>query len=451
MPMPRRPFPYDRRMPEIPKVLDCAIVGPLLRHHLFARRGQAADIEECRVVRIRYRPERRFLTQYSVSLRDACTGRSSTHFVTGSLYADTQRAARRARRLPDAAFIPELRMLVSMLPFDPKLPQAHTLLSADDPELQAAVLRSVGGGSWALENWRTEVARYREGLSLVVRLTVDARNTHTGDVHEHVRYAKAYPDADTATHMFAKVAALERYWVNRYDGPSIDAPVACLDRLSTVLFPAGLGRPLDDIIANASEVEAIAAVRDTARALARFNVSDAPTRRTYSRADYVESLRRPVGMLEWALPDLRPDLHRIRDSMLGIPEVERRPTHRDMKPEHVLISPRRLTFIDLDSAAGADPVLDIASMLARFTVLASDGATRSRARLAVGTFHEEYFRIAPAAWRARLPLYFAASLLEVAAGLFHRQTEGWQRHVPALVAAATRSLDRRDLSHAVAE
>jgi aminoglycoside phosphotransferase (APT) family kinase protein len=117
-------------------------------------------------------------------------------------------------------------------------------------------------------------------------------------------------------------------------------------------------------------------------------------------------------------------------------DTELRPTHRDMKPEHVLLDGGELAFIDLDSCAAADPVLDVALMLARFAALAGADADRQRLQDVAALFSAEYFSRVPAEWRSRLPHHYAASLLEVAAGIFHRQENDWRRRVTALVREA---------------
>ena len=115
-----------------------------------------------------------------------------------------------------------------------------------------------------------------------------------------------------------------------------------------------------------------------------------------------------------------------------------------MKPEHVLLEAGRYpTFIDLDSSAAADPVLDAALMLARFEGMVVDDESRRSMDAISGAFADEYFAAVPRSWRARLPLYYAASLLEVAAGMFHRQRDDWRIRVPQLVTAATRVLSHR--------
>jgi hypothetical protein len=287
-----------------------------------------------------------------------------------------------------------------------------------------------------VDGWQTEAVRYREGLSLVVRYTVTAREAATQDVRQRVFYAKGYPDLDTAARTFAHLQRLAEYSTSSELPRRFDAPLACFEHLQAVLLPATAGRPLSELLATAGDDELFEAVSESAHALSRFNLSDAPMARHFSARDYLEALQRPAGLLVRACPDLRPELEVIVAAVRALPAVDLGPTHRDMKPEHILVGPAGCTFIDLDSSAAADPVLDAALLLARFTALALDDGQRERMTAAGGIFAQEYFTRVPMSWTDRLPPYYAASLMEVAAGLFHRQAPNWRQHVPRLIATA---------------
>jgi aminoglycoside phosphotransferase (APT) family kinase protein len=96
--------------------------------------------------------------------------------------------------------------------------------------------------------------------------------------------------------------------------------------------------------------------------------------------------------------------------------------HGDLKPDHMLIDGDRVSLIDFDLMGRADPVVDIAHMLA-FLRLAEE---RSRSQLgqpesAAQIFAQEYFAHVPPAWQSRLPLYHAMTGILKAGGLSRRQ------------------------------
>lgn len=438
-----QPFPFDPLMPELAAATDAATMCRLLAQHVWADSPQEVSVEHCRITRIRYRRRVRCFLQYSVTLRDARTAASKRLWVTGSLYAEPKRAAHLARKATDAVFIPELRMLVRVFPSDHKLPQSALLVAGGDAAVEAAVLRTFDDHAWKIDRWSVEPVRYREHLSLVVRYTVHARNTRTGGAAEKVFYVKAYPEPEAAHRAFEHLRELAASAASDPFGVTIDAPVACFDHLRAVLLQSAEGQPLSEIIARDDEGVAVAAVRTAAQGLARFNLGDAPMRRQYTSAEYLRSLERPTAILEWARPDLAPDLRAILAVVARTARTrDLRPSHRDMKPEHVLLAGGRAGFIDLDSCAAADPILDVALMLARFAGAGGDRAVDShRMKRLAAAFSDDYFGSVPQSWRARLPGFYAASLIEVAAGMFHRQEAEWQLRVGELVQAAAQAAE----------
>jgi hypothetical protein len=127
--------------------------------------------------------------------------------------------------------------------------------------------------------------------------------------------------------------------------------------------------------------------------------------------------------------------------LAGLEEVPLGPTHRDLKPDHIFLDDERTMFIDLDSFAEADPVLDPAYLLARLAAMpALYPISRRRARVAAWEFAEEYFSHVPGGWQERLPFHYAGALLEVAHGFFRRQAPDWPGRITGLVEEARDSL-----------
>lgn len=432
-------FPFDARMSGLATALDGPTMAALLRKYVRTANHQRLDVEHCRVVRLRYRPEQRCVVQYAVTVRDPRTSRSRRELVTGTLYGNPRRAVRRAKRVAGASLIPELPMVVHVFPSDRKLPQAPVLAAGGDAELKAIALGWFGGGEWRVDSWDTEVVRYREGLSLVIRYAVTAVDASTGERRRAAFYVKAYPDRDDARRAFALLQRLAEYSAAAPRTGRIQAPLACLESLGAILLAATPGRPLSEMLEHADDHALLAATEDSARTIARFNLSDAPVVRQFSTADYLKSLARAAALVARACPEVSTDVDRCVDSVRGLGHAELRPTHRDMKPEHVLIGAGGPGFIDLDSCAAADPVLDVALMLARFAAVAQVAAQPSRIAGMADAFAREYFAQVPQAWRDRLPAYYAASLLEVAAGLFHRQEDNWRTNIPKLMKTARAS------------
>ena len=448
-------FPIDSKLPELVVAADPRAMRDVFAQ-LFAADAAPVAVEDCRISRIRYRQHTRCFVQYALRLRNTATGESTEQWASGTMYAEAGRAARlwhesasRTDRdwplsIAPVGFVPELRMAIDFFPHDRKLPHATRLINDRDAALDEAVLRAFGDGAWTITSWIAEPVRYREHLALVVRYTVDAIERRSGSETQKTFFLKTYPDQDQPRRVYQQLRALARHAASAPVGVRVDAPAACLDHLHALLIERTAGRPLDDLLTDGDDAAVDAGVRETARALAMFNQSDAPTARTYAADDHRSAIVRAERVLRSACPELTGLLSAVtREVSASLSDALARPTHRDMKPEHVLLGPSGPAFIDLDSCAAADPVLDPALMLARFTALAGRGADVSRLHRARALFAREYFAHVPAAWHQRLRPYYAGALLEVAAGIFHRQEEAWRPRVTALADAASATVGPR--------
>ena len=437
------PFPRDGRMPELETALQPRVVSALLAPHASSPSGAVFEVLDCRLSRIRYRKHERCFLQYALTLRDTTTGVRHEQWLTGALFGRPGRAERRWRRAgktAGVAYAPELSMLLNVFPHDRKLTHAVELASGTDPAIRDAVLAAFGPGHWDVVSVAAVPVRYREHLSLVVRYEVTAQEAGTGTLRSKVFYAKGFPTGADARRVHGLLSQLARDTSGRHVRVRVDAPLACLPHLDALLFEATPGTPLDTALDDTNEVQAWASLREAARAVARFNGSDIAVPRAYVKADYAAWLDRPCALLAWACPELAVELREAPSVLAETPRNDDlRPSHRDMKPEHVLLSPNGAAFIDLDSCARAEPVSDTALMLARLAARATAGGQTERMTRYAECFADEYFSQVPSTWKARLPVFFACSLLEVASGIFHRQESGWERRIRALIRLSAES------------
>jgi aminoglycoside phosphotransferase (APT) family kinase protein len=162
--------------------------------------------------------------------------------------------------------------------------------------------------------------------------------------------------------------------------------------------------------------------------------------------DEIKRIRSTGKMLQLACPHLTRDLEAIvQDIVSNLEEVPLRPSHLDLKTDHILLDGDRATLLDFDSFAQADPVLDAARMLAQiFAMQFRFSVEHARLRMTARTFYEEYFNHVPGTWSKRLRTDYAGAVLKVALGFFRRQNPQWPETVAALLAEAKTSLAGQD-------
>jgi hypothetical protein len=448
----------DPSFPQLQVAGDPESMRVLFQKHLRPLNNKAYQVQDCQLSRIRYRRGERCVLQYTLRLAEADTGSERIQWVTGVMYADdkTRRKWEKLRvsspkdvseiisTFEPFSFIPDLGMLVQVFPYDRRLPTLPLLIAEPLPELEAPLLARFGSGNWRTEVWNVEPVRYRAGLGAALRLTVQGQDDATGRRMEKRFYAKVYRDEGQGQQTYQVLRALQKHARTNGEGFTVARPLAYLSGLQTLLQEEAPGTPLDEILLG--DGDTTAAVRRVAQALAAFNQGDPPaTTRQYLLADQVADLERARRLLGWACPYLKMEVESIiKGVFAGLQEVPLRPTHRDLKPDHIFLDGERTIFIDLDSLAKADPVLDPAHLLARLAAMpALFPIPREQARVAAQEFAEEYFTHVPSTWQERLPFHYAGRLLEVAHGFFRRQAPDWPDKIATLLEEAKASLAGR--------
>jgi hypothetical protein len=450
-------FAAGPSFPQLKIATDPSLMKQTFRTHLRPVGAKVYEIEDCRLVRLRYRQDSRCFLLYTLRLLERDTDRERDVQVTGLLYAQKDKAEQAWRKLqatdprqeiPDGwltfepvSFVPELEMLVQVFPYDHRLPALPHLAAGPPPELEPVLLGRFGSGEWRLEACNVEPVRYRE-QGAVLRYTAKGRNAATGERIERRFYAKVYRDEGQGQRTHQVLQELCKQARANGEGFTVARPLAYLSGLRTLLQEEVPGTSLKEILLG--DGDPTAAVRRVARALAAFNQGEAPATRQYLLTDQVADLERAGRVLGQACPHLRLEVESIiEDVLAGFQEVPLGPTHRDLKPDHIFVDGERTILIDLDSLARADPVLDPAHLLARLAMPALFPVPPEKTHTAVREFAEEYFAHVPGGWYDRLPFHYAGILLKKAHGFFRRQAPEWPERIATLLEEARASLAGR--------
>ena len=450
-------FPADPELPQLAIASEPGLMREILHAHLHPLTGQAYHIQDCLLSRVRYRRGSRCILQYTLRLVELETGRERSQWVTGII--DVKGRAKQVwqrlqatgpeQEVPEAfqtfgpvSFIPALKMLVQVFPYDRRLPSLRHLLTRPAPDLEPLLLSGFGSGDWRIEGWDIEPIRYRAQLGAVLRYGVSARDTVTGRAEERRFYVKVYRDEEGARAYRVFQALWER--ADAKGGAfTVGRPMAYLGGLQALVQEEAPGASLQQILLQGDDMAA--AVGTVARTLAAFNQGDVATTRRHSRQDEIADLQRAGRLLQWVCPHLKAEVDAVVSAVAkDLDDVPPGPTHRDLKPDHILLDDDRLALLDLDWYTGADPVLDPATLLATLASMPFRfPMAHDRAQVAAQALVEGYFARAPMAWRRRLPLHYAGAALKEAVGFFRRQEPGWPQTIAALVLEAKNSLAGR--------
>jgi aminoglycoside phosphotransferase len=305
-------------------------------------------------------------------------------------------------------------------------------MAGPPPELVSVLRAELGTQDQESLDWTSDVVQYRVDMRAIVRLTVAATDPATGRASERQFYAKVYRDPEQGRRAFRSQSDLHGEANAVTQQLMVAKPIAYDEALRTLVTAAIPGTSLSKIVSRGDD--SVGAVRSAARAIAEFHRLDvdAPPRQI---GEELARLHEARQFLASARPDLADDVSAmvefIATGLAGAPSAL---IHGDLKPDHILIDGDRVGLLDFDLLGRADPIVDVAHLVA----FLGKPQERSRSRRAetadtAQVFIEEYFSHVPDAWRARLPLYHAMTSIHKAVGLCRRRGRDGQHLVEEIL------------------
>jgi len=452
-------FPMDEALPQVEIASDGLLMREVFQKCLNPNGTNRHEVKDCVVTRIRHRPATRCILQYRLILRDSKTSVERFQWASVIIYPAGRaehiwkKLRKRARSIgldgcfrafEPVAFVPELKMLVQFFPYDRRLPALALLMNGRAPEVEALFPAQFGGSTWHIDQWSANPVRYRTGVAGVLHYEVHARNTVTGRRDEKHFFAKVYRD-EKGEESYKVHQSLWDADTGKGERFLVPRPIAYLRDLRVLVQEAAFGISFQQILITGPDPEAVSAARKVARALAALHLSIIPTSRTHHVQDEIRVLEGRARTLKWCNPALTKEIdYVVRAVTSSFADVPLRPSHLDLNTDHILFDRDRHTLLDFDSFALADPLLDVAHVLAQLRSMSFRfGVPIDRLRQVCDAFREEYFAHVPGDWRNRLSAYYAGAVLNAALGFFRRQEPQWPATVASLIAEAKSSLSER--------
>lgn len=432
----------DPHLPHLVEALD----GNNVRHFYQAMIADEVDtrISSFQVVRVRYRRAQRCIIQYEMTLR-LTDDSLQTHWLVGYLYANKKKLRARADRLekmsadccpvdglPPVVVIEEIGLLLQRFPFDRRLPTLAPFYFNINQEISDHLVKLLGSNDWKLERLDTQLARWRVGLSAVVSLTLCVRHRCTGEFRCHNLFAKL-----VATRTDPGIKSRLQHSESS-DGLPFEIPRTLLSipQQGFTVQARAEGLALESMLSQG--VEKLADATRLASVLANWHTTGDSLHKCYSKDIFERVLERSVRVLSTATPACSLRLEGLAKSIRErMNHAIYCPAHLDLKPEHIFFCADGITLIDIDSAADADPMIDIAILYARLLHaralydLPGTASQRFASQL-MNTYHKQV----PSDWWDNFSVCYAWALLKMAVHLFVCQRPDWPGWIHCFVSEA---------------
>ncbi len=446
-------LPNDEAMPQLQTLLDATAMADILQACLPTASQPGASIEQAHLERIRYRPAKRVLLLYKIRFKPQSANKALSIWVTVASYADKSARVIHKRNLrfirgvglPQASYhyscyLPSVNAVVQAFPFDRKLP----LLDCFAGQLPSAVcnvlLRRAAGDDGKLLDYSLQVSRYRPSYAATFRCRVRAEDA-TGALQQKQYYLKVLrPQDSLANQTFYEL--LRAGFAESSDLFRLQLPCHYLPEFSMAVFDQAPGTDVLELLQGNETLDD--PLKRVAHAIAALHQTLVFLPNTRNACSVSQRDQRSSQFLQWALPALAPSLRKLVHTACCRNSIILVPSHCDLKAEHLFVGDDKITLIDLDSMAMADPAYDLAILLERLQLMATSGvAPFDRCQLAATVLLRSYAQCVPHEYLQHLDSYRGSAALKVSQFLVQHQIDGWRETVPQLINEALERLCTR--------
>jgi hypothetical protein len=390
---------------------DAAVMQPIFRKQLSEIGNRPTKVENFFIPRVIPKGNGRFLIQYRFTASHEGGRRDWIFF--GRLLSPSEMIPSYAKE-PNAFFVADIRLVVPVFPFDPKL---KVLPQFFQPEKSAALLQSLArplclNGTARIE--KVEVLGYRLERRGVLNIAITEQNRNLLIVAKLVRPEKA-------AGLFEQLQALEANGFDTSGEGHVRVPHPLTVAPEGVLWLEALSDPsLHDLIGTE---KFISGCRSAGAALQKLHRAALKDLLPYTIEQALTGLKGLAFETAQIYPVLQETIESVRRQLeTGAPKLEEKefaPVHRDFYDKQLLTGETQTTLLDTDTLALGDPALDAGNFLAHLILRGKQHSLPEKAvGQAKGNFLEAYNSHKSSAFEKnvekRIAWWEAAALLRLA-------------------------------------
>lgn len=413
--------------------IDSVDLARIMQAALVDSTISSAIIHACRLLDHRQRDGQRGATQFEIESSATAEGDRSQKLVS-ALALGGHRTRRLWRQIEEMefpevvsgsglrpfAYVPDLDILLQVFPFDARLEALQHLAPTVSPKFATVLNEDSPSTSKHDGAWRGRSVRYRPDMRATVELEF-VPDDPAARARALRYFAKVYRDPEQAQRAFLMQMSLWEAISHTGQSFQVARPLPVPPQHNMLLTSAVAGVPLARTMKRGGNQDGhIQAAARAVAGLHRLQVSAPPRPATME----VNQARDSGEKLLAVYPGLEARVNGILEAVTsGLQHVPMSFVHGDLKPDHILVDGEdfRVSIIDFDLAATADPMLDVAHFMA-FLARSSSRSRGSEGEPADPNqlFLDEYFTHVSHDGLARLPLYHAIAALHKATGLIRQ-------------------------------
>lgn len=375
-----RAIPVEPVLRNLAITLDAQQMLRIFQERIFKENSKSTEhlqIKDCRIERIKHKPEIYCLICYRLIIKDRNSGHELEQILTGRVYREEKSAYKYLQaqnvNLVDTSLIKplmyfeDLDMVLWTFPNDRRLPGLPALTRPDflkRKRLPDLVSTHLGEG-WEIRNFSHSIVKYTPEKTCMVRVQMELQHNTTGKNQSWTIYGKTFAEdqGKVTDHIMRQLWKPE---IKSNNALNFAKPLGYLPAFKTSWQEGLPGVPLSN--REWSDSEFLDLIKKSAKMIAALHQTPVECARKIQRQDIVEKLERLKTRLNNAEPTIRAILEDLVDRLLiqadNLDFTTLATLHGDLHLKNILVERNNLYLIDLDTISLSPPLFDVGNFIA---------------------------------------------------------------------------------------